>query len=109
MGSGQNLNSSEFYSCPRNIKNKEDPLKITALEWSQQPTHHKSMGFFLDPQGQLTPQFVVRLAKFLLIRVIRVIRDFMAALVTCENKKSSIKNEGTRVVTSLYIDFLDAQ
>ena len=32
----------------------------------------------------------------------------MIVLVTCKNEKDPIKNEGARVLTSLYIDFSDA-
>ena len=39
------------------------------------------------------------------------IQDFIVILVTCKNKEDPIKNEGTnlRVVTTLFIDFSDAQ
>ena len=37
------------------------------------------------------------------------IQDFMRALVTCKNEEDPIENEGTRVVTTLSIDFSDAQ
>ena len=33
----------------------------------------------------------------------------MVVLVTCKNKEDTIKNEGTRVVTTIFIDFSDAQ
>ena len=33
----------------------------------------------------------------------------MVVLLTCKNKKDLIKNEGTRVFTTFYIDFSDAQ
>ena len=33
----------------------------------------------------------------------------MVVLVTCKNEEDPIKNEGARVVTSLFIDFSDAQ
>ena len=33
----------------------------------------------------------------------------MVVLVTCKNKEDPIKNEGARVLTTLYIDFSDAQ
>ena len=33
----------------------------------------------------------------------------MNDLVTCKNEEDLIKNEGTRVFTKLYINFLDAQ
>ena len=33
----------------------------------------------------------------------------MGVLVACKNEENSIKNEGARVVTTLFIDFSDAQ
>ena len=33
----------------------------------------------------------------------------MIDLVTCKNEENPIKNEGARVVTTLFIDFSDAQ
>ena len=33
----------------------------------------------------------------------------MGVLVACKNKKDPIKNEDPRVVTTLFIDFLNAQ
>ena len=33
----------------------------------------------------------------------------MVVLVTCKNEEDPIKNEGARVVTTLSIDFSDAQ
>ena len=33
----------------------------------------------------------------------------MVVLLTCKNKEDPIKNEGARVITTLYIDFSDAQ
>ena len=33
----------------------------------------------------------------------------MGVLVTCKNEEDPIKNEGARVVTTLFIDFSDAQ
>ena len=33
----------------------------------------------------------------------------MVVMVTCKNEEDSIKNEGTRVTTRLYLDFSDAQ
>ena len=35
--------------------------------------------------------------------------DFMVVLVTCKKEEDSIKNEGIRVFTTLYIGFSDAQ
>ena len=33
----------------------------------------------------------------------------MAVLVTCKNEEDQIKNDGARVITTLFIDFPDAQ
>ena len=33
----------------------------------------------------------------------------MIVLLTCKNKEDTIKNEGARVITTLYVDFSDAQ
>ena len=33
----------------------------------------------------------------------------MVVLPTCKNKEDTIKNEGARAITTLYIDFSDAQ
>ena len=41
-------------------KNEEDPIKMKALECSQDFSHYKYMGIFPDAQGQLTPQSLVR-------------------------------------------------
>ena len=52
---------------------------------------YKSMGKFLDAQGQLTPMSVVRSGpKF------KPVRDFMHVLVTCKYKKDRIKTTETR-------------
>ena len=37
------------------------------------------------------------------------IQDIMSLLVACKNGEDSIKNEGARVVTTLFINFSDAQ
>ena len=77
---------------------------MKALEWSQQISHYKSMGIFPDAQGQLTPQSKVWSAWFS-----NSIRDFMVVLVTCKNEEDPIKNKGVKVVTTLSINFQDAQ
>ena len=72
------------------------------LESSQDFSHYKSMGIFPDAQGQLTvlgsiwPNF-------------ELVRDVMDVLVTCKYEEYLIKNEGARVVTTLYINILDAK
>ena len=37
------------------------------------------------------------------------IQDFIGVLVACKNEEDLIENEGARVVTTLFIDFSDAQ
>ena len=40
----------------------------------------------------------------------QLIQNFIVVLVICKNKEDPIKNEGARVVTTLFIDFFsDAQ
>ena len=37
------------------------------------------------------------------------IREFIGGLVACNNEEDPIKDEGARVVTKLFIDFIDVQ
>ena len=37
------------------------------------------------------------------------IQDFIAVLVTCKDEDVPIKNEGARILTTIYVDFSDAQ
>ena len=39
----------------------------------------------------------------------KLVRDVMDVLVTCKYEEDPIKNEGARVVTTLYSNFSDAQ
>ena len=39
----------------------------------------------------------------------KLIQAFIVELLICKNKDDPIKNEGARVVTTLFIDFSDAQ
>ena len=59
--SGRNLNTSKL-SCISSLsaRMKMSQSKMNELEWSQHFSHCKSMGIFLDAQGQLTPQSLVR-------------------------------------------------
>ena len=74
-------------------------------ECSQHLSHYKSMGVFPGVQEQLTPQTLV----CMILPNFEPIQDFIAVLATCKNEDDSIKSEGARVLTTLYIDFLDAQ
>ena len=61
------------------------------------------MGIFPDAQGQLIPQSSVRSGRILNLS------EMLDVLVTCKNEEDSIKNEGDRVLTTLYINVSDAQ
>ena len=67
--------------------------KMKELECSQDFSHYKSMGIFPDAQG---PNF-------------ELVQDGMDVLITCKYEEDPIKNRGTRVFTTLYLNFLDAQ
>ena len=69
--------------------------KMMALEFREHFLHYKSMGFFPDDQGQLTPQSLVRSGRFS-----KLVRDVMNVLVTCKNQEDPIKIEGARVLTT---------
>ena len=56
------------------------------------------MGIFPNAQGQVTHKSPVG-----------PIRDIMGLLVACKNEEDPIKNEGARVVTTLFINFSNAQ
>ena len=82
---------------------KKIHLKLKALEWSQHFSHYKYMGIFPNAKGQLTHVPGQILLNF------EPIRDIMGFLVTCKNEEDSIKNEGARLVTTLFINFSDTQ
>ena len=85
-------------------KNEEDPIKMKALVCSQDFSHYKYMGIFPDTLvaansavlGSICPNY-------------EVVRDVKIVLVTYKNEEDLIKNEGARVLTTLYINFSDAQ
>ena len=89
--SGRNLNSSKLVCMsllPARMRMIESKMK--ELECSQDFSHYKSMRIFPDPQGQLTPQSLVRsdrlsnsnemLWMFLLPASMKKIRSKMKAL-----------------------------
>ena len=82
---------------------KKIQSKMQALECSKDFSHYKSMGIFLDAQGQLNPQSLVRSGNF------ELVRDVMDVLVTCKYEEDPIKNEDARVDTTLYSNFSDVQ
>ena len=63
------------------------------------------MGIFPNAQEQVTHYKVT--GRILLN--FEPTRDIMSLLVACKNEEDPIKNEGARVVTTLFINFSDAQ
>ena len=60
--------------------------KMKGLEWSQHCSYYKSMFFFPDTQGQLTPQSMIGFwPNFELIRTL------MVFILTCKNQEDPIK------------------
>ena len=84
--------------------NEEDPFKLKALESSQDFSHYKPMKIFFKRTragnskvpGWILPNF-------------EPIRNIMGVLVACKNEEDPIKNEGSRVVTTIFIDSSHAQ
>ena len=82
---------------------KKIQLKMKALKCSQDFSHYKSMGIFSRRSraansavlGPIWPNF----------ELVRYVMD----LVTCKYEEDPIKNEGARVVTTLYSNFSDTQ
>ena len=65
------------------------------------------MGTFPDAQGQLTHKSLVGSCR--ISNQSEILWVFIVGLVACKNEEDPIKNEGARVVTTLFIDFSDAQ
>ena len=57
-------------------------------------SNDKSMGIFSDAQRQLIPQIEPKY---------KLVRDFMAVLLTCKNENDPIKNKGAKELTRLII------
>ena len=74
-------------------------LKMKTLECSQDFSHYKSMGIFPEAQGQLTLQSMVGSGQ-----ISNSSKTLLLSLLPAK-----MKNEGTRVFTTLYINFSDAQ
>ena len=62
------------------------------------------MGTFPDIQGQLNSA-----DPGPILLNFKPIQDFIAVHVTCKNKEDPIKDECARVLTTLFINFADAQ
>ena len=78
--------------------------ELKALDCSQYFSYYRSMEIFFSHS---------RAANFIDPRQIllnfKPIQAFIAVLVTCKNEEDPIKNEGARVLTTLYINFSNVQ
>ena len=83
---------------------KKIHLKLKALEWSQHFPHYKSMGIFPDAQGQVTHKSLVGSCQ-----ISNPSEILWVSLLPARMKKIQSKMKGARVVTTLFIDFSDAQ
>ena len=83
---------------------KKIQLKMKALVCSQDFSHYKYMGIFPDTKGQLTPQSLVRSGQ-----ISNSSEMLRLSWLPTKNEEDLIKNEGARVLTTLYINFSDAQ
>ena len=89
-------------SIPARMKRIQ--LKMKALECSQNFSHYQSIGDFSIRSraansavlGLIWPNF-------------KHLRDVIIVLITCKNEDGQIKNKAARVLTTLYINFSDAQ
>ena len=93
-------------SCMSSIpaRMKKIQLKMKALECSQDFSHYQFYGDFSRRSRAANSAVHGRIwSNFELVQA------FMVVLVTCKNEEDPIKNEGARVLTTLYIIFSDAQ
>ena len=74
-------------------KNKEDPLKIKALDWSQYFSNYKAIKISRRSMATNSAD------SYLNLRTLESTSAFIVDLVTCKNKEDPFKNEGTKVVT----------
>ena len=78
--------------------------KLKALEWSQHFSYYKSMGIFPNAQGHVTHKSLF--GSYLISNPSKIL---WVSLLPARMKKIQSKNEGARVVTTLFINFSDAQ
>ena len=102
---GSCRNSKLIQACMVGLvtcKNEEDPSKnegtrvVTTFLPVYGDVSRRSRAANSTVQGLICPNF-------------KPTRDYMCFLVACKNEEDSIENEGARVVTTLFIDFSDAQ
>ena len=99
------ISNSSKLSCMSSLPARMRLIKskMKELECSQDFSHYKSGNFSRRPRaansavlGPIWPNF-------------ELVRDVMDVLITCKYEEYPIKNEGTRVDTTLYSNFSDAQ
>ena len=83
---------------------KKIQLKMKALECSQDFSYYKSMGDFSRRSRAANSAVLGPIWQNF-----ELVRDVMDVLVTCKYEEDPIKNEGARVITTLYSNFSDAQ
>ena len=83
---------------------EDDSIKTEGARAVTTFSHYKSTGFFSSRSNAANSA-----ALSLIWPNFELVRDFIVVLVTCKNEDDSIKNEGARVFTTLYINFSDAQ
>ena len=88
---------------PVSCKNDKDPFKMKQLECSQHFCHDMPMEIFSDDQGQLTLQSISRSG-----RILNTSKTY-GCLCYLQNEDDPIKNESTKMFTTLYINFSDTQ
>ena len=103
--SSRNWNSSKL-SCMSLLPTRMKMIhtKMKELECSQDCSRYKSMGIFPDVQGQLTPQSLVRSG-----RISNLFEMLWMSLLPASMKNTRSKMKALRVVTTLYINILDAK
>ena len=89
-------------SLPARMKKIQFKMKV--LDCSQDFSHYKSMSFFPDAQGQLTPQSMVRSGQ-----ISNLVETLWLSSLPVKIEEDPIKNRGARVFTTLHIHFSDVQ
>ena len=83
---------------------KKFQSKIKALEcYKQDFPHYKSMGVFFKRS-----RAAISAVRGRILTNFELVRDIMVVLHTCKKEEDPIKNEDTRVLTTLYVVFSDA-
>ena len=85
-------------------RTKKIQLKMKALECSQDFSHYKSMGIFPRSSRAANSAVHGRICSNF-----KLVQDFMVVLITCKSEDVPIKIECTRVFTTFYMNFSDAQ